>query len=67
MTFRAERKNLTVENRILKVERGQIEPGGGQSWENVEVVVPPCPPSQLRFCSLIDVEYYFEVSSPRFI
>ena len=51
----------------MKEEQGQIEPGESQSWENTRIVIPSCPPSQLRFCSLIDVEYYFEVGVATFV
>ena len=32
------------------------------SFERIPLLVPPCPPSGLEGCNIIDIEYYVEVS-----
>ncbi|KAK3583547.1 hypothetical protein CHS0354_026132 [Potamilus streckersoni] len=50
-----ERKN------IAKLEKGQISEGGSEIWSGERILIPPVPPSYLRDCSIITIDYYLMV------
>ncbi|KAK3096667.1 hypothetical protein FSP39_002241 [Pinctada imbricata] len=43
---------------LAKIERGRIEGGGSDQWTGETLVIPPCPPSFLRGCSIIDIDHW---------
>ncbi|CAH1798042.1 unnamed protein product [Owenia fusiformis] len=53
----ATNKTNDVTNTILTLQRGEIDAGGTECWENVQLVVPPLPPSYLVGCRIIDIRY----------
>lgn len=54
---------VQVEKRELAViARGKIRPGGHDEWQNEMLYVPPMPPTNLRGCHLIKIQYDVFVS-----
>ncbi|CAH1798043.1 unnamed protein product [Owenia fusiformis] len=57
IAFHATRKTRHSTNTIQTLQKGEIDAGGTESWENVQLVVPPLPPSHLVGCRIIDIRY----------
>lgn len=52
-----------VEQRELAViARGKVRPGDTDVWTNESLYVPPLPPTNLRGCHLISIQYDVYVS-----
>lgn len=61
--YLARGKVVQVEKRELAViARGKIRPGGNDEWQNESLYVPPLPPTNLRGCHLIKIQYDVFVS-----
>lgn len=61
--YLARGKVIQVEKRELAViARGKIRPGGRDEWQNETLYVPPLPPTNLRGCHLIKIQYDVFVS-----
>ncbi|XP_063688232.1 arrestin domain-containing protein 17-like [Bolinopsis microptera] len=50
-------RQRTVNKTILTRKRGRIAPGASFTWSNVELLLPPLPPSHLIHCNIIDIMY----------
>jgi len=51
-------KVVATETRELaSLSRGKIRPGGSDDWNSQQLYVPPLPPTNLRGCHLISVQY----------
>ncbi|XP_025835056.1 arrestin domain-containing protein 17-like [Agrilus planipennis] len=51
-------KIIQSERRELSsINRGKIKPGEVDEWENEQLYVPPLPPTNLRGCHLIKINY----------
>ena len=46
---------------ISVVQHGPIMPGHDDEYEEERILIPPLPPSYLKFCNLINVAYNVEV------
>ena len=58
-------KNKVVNTEVrelCRVSRGKVRPADTDDWKNEQLVVPPLPPSNLRGCHLIAVQYDVMVS-----
>lgn len=56
--YLARGKQVQQERRELAViSRGKIRPGGSDEWLNETLYVPPLPPTNLRGCNLIKIQY----------
>ncbi|KAG4079743.1 hypothetical protein HA402_014874 [Bradysia odoriphaga] len=56
--YLARGKVIHVEKRELAViARGKIRAGGHDEWQNETLYVPPLPPTNLRGCHLIKIQY----------
>ena len=68
VTFRALRKGVGKEHvKKEKVKLAEVQDEGCQGYSTVEfdrkpLLVPSCPGSELTGCSIINIEYYVEVS-----
>lgn len=61
--YLARGKVVQVERRELAViARGKIRPGDTDDWQNESLYVPPLPPTNLRGCHLIKIQYDVFVS-----
>lgn len=61
--YLARGKVVQVEKRELAViARGKIRPRGHDEWQNETLYVPPLPPTNLRGCHLIKIQYDVFVS-----
>lgn len=59
----ARSKVLQSETRELaSLTRGKIRPGELDEWDNEQLYVPPLPPTNLRGCHLIKIQYDVYVS-----
>jgi hypothetical protein len=59
----AHNKVLQTETRELaSLSRGKIRPGDSDEWKNEQLYVPPLPPTNLRGCHLIKIQYDVYVS-----
>jgi len=57
-------KVMETETRELSsVSRGKIKPGEADDWKNEKLFVPPLPPTNLRGCHIIRIQYDVFVSS----
>jgi hypothetical protein len=62
----AHSKVLQTETRELaSLSRGKIRPGDSDEWKNEQLYVPPLPPTNLRGCHLIKVQYDVYVSTEK--
>jgi hypothetical protein len=60
----AHNKVLQTETRELaSLSRGKIRPGENDEWKNEQLYVPPLPPTNLRGCHLIKIQYDVYVSA----
>ncbi|XP_076261149.1 arrestin family protein Vdup1 isoform X2 [Rhynchophorus ferrugineus] len=58
ITYMARGKIVQVEKRELTVlTKGKIRPGGKDEWINEKLYIPPLPPTNLRGCHLIRINY----------
>ncbi|PNF35522.1 hypothetical protein B7P43_G04101 [Cryptotermes secundus] len=67
--YLARNKVLQTETRELaSLSRGKIRPGDGDEWKNEQLYVPPLPPTNLRGCHLIKIQYdvYFIIDPKSF-
>ena len=51
---------------LSSVKRGKIQSGEVDEWRNEQLFVPPLPPTNLRGCHIISVQYDVYVSNPFF-
>ena len=62
--YMAHSKVLQTETRELaSLSRGKIRPGESDEWKNEQLYVPPLPPTNLRGCHLIKIQYDVYVSN----
>ncbi len=61
--YTARGKVVETERRELaNLRRGGIKSGGQDQWINEKITVPPLPPTNLRGCHLIRIQYDLFVS-----
>lgn len=61
--YKARGKILQSETRELaSLSRGKVRPGESDEWSNEQLYVPPLPPTNLRGCHLIKIQYDVYVS-----
>ena len=53
----------TETRELSSVSRGKIKPQETDDWKNEKLFVPPLPPTNLRGCHLIRIQYDVFVSS----
>ena len=47
---------------MVKVVEGDgIEPGASLDWTNAIIDIPPLPPTELKYCTVIDIQYELQV------
>ena len=64
ISYRAQNKTQHLERIVCEVGRDGIPPGESTVWTNIPMLIPPLPPSHCGGkCSIIDIEYYFQVIS----
>lgn len=61
ITYYAEGSQKKEHRKVAELKRPEIKPGDDDIWANVEVTIPPLPPSHLEYCRIIDIEYEFKV------
>lgn len=61
-TYKTSRKQRTWKRTVCRHDKEGIPPGGSFSWENIGLLIPPLPPSNLINCNIIDVDYVLELS-----
>jgi hypothetical protein len=52
----------TERRELATMSRGRIKGGGKDEWINEKLTVPPLPPTNLRGCNLIRIQYDLFVS-----
>lgn len=52
----------TEKRELASLVRGKIRPGERDEWTNEQLYVPPLPPTNLRGCHLIKIQYDVYVS-----
>lgn len=63
INYLARGKVVQTEKRDLAfLVRGKIKPGERDEWTNEQLYVPPLPPTNLRGCHLIKIQYDVYVS-----
>lgn len=55
----------TETRELSSVSRGKIKPQETDDWKNEKLFVPPLPPTNLRGCHLIRIQYDVFVSTIR--
>ena len=62
--YMAKNRVVQTETRELaSLNRGKIKPGETDDWRNEQLYVPPLPPTNLRGCHIIRIQYDVFVSS----
>ena len=51
-----------VTETLAECRKGSIMPGQTDTWDNVAMVVPDIPPTNMDHCKLVDVDYHILVS-----
>jgi hypothetical protein len=59
--FKADWKKKEAETIVLGYEKGSIEPGETDSWQDMALQIPALPPSDLPHCNNIKIKYHIEV------
>ena len=52
----------TERRELVRITRGKIRPGEVDDWKNEQLFIPPLPPTNLRGCHLIKIQYDVFVS-----
>lgn len=52
----------TETRELSSVRRGKIQSGENDEWKNEELYIPPLPPTNLRGCHIISIQYDVYVS-----
>jgi hypothetical protein len=52
----------TETRELSSISRGKIRPGETDDWKNEKLFVPPLPPTNLRGCHIIRIQYDVFVS-----
>lgn len=61
--YTAKNKLVHTESRELaSLQKGRIASGSGDQWQNALLHIPPLPPTNLRGCHLIRIQYDVYVS-----
>jgi len=61
VTYITYKKNKTTRRPVCQIERGAIQPGGQDMWEDVKMRVPALAPSNLGgACNIMKVQYELE-------
>ena len=47
---------------LAKHEEGLVRPGQTFAWNQVPLLVPSAPPSNLDNCKMIDIDYFIQVA-----
>ncbi|KAF0290747.1 Arrestin domain-containing protein 17 [Amphibalanus amphitrite] len=47
----------TERRELVRITRGKIRPGEVDDWKNEQLFIPPLPPTNLRGCHLIKIQY----------
>ena len=63
--FKTGGKENRIGKPIFSYERGSIEPGDSDSWQDMALQIPALPPSELQHCNNIQIKYFNEVSIGR--
>ena len=61
MTYYSYRGRFSESTTLVTVRKGSIVPRGKQTWQQELISIPTAPPSHLRGCKIIDVQYSIEV------
>nr|XP_026690866.1 arrestin domain-containing protein 3-like isoform X3 [Ciona intestinalis] len=66
VTFKATTHSKTFTNKVIMVQGQGLDAGQSMQWNNQRLKVPALPPSMLRFCNIIDIQYLlqFRVVTP---
>ena len=59
--YHATTKTRTITQVLARLERGEIEPGDTDVWPGSTLPIPPCPPSGLPGCTIIEINYFVKV------
>ena len=57
----------TESRELAAISRGKIKAGSTDDWKSEQLFVPPLPPTNLRGCHLIRIQYDVFVSNYLFI
>jgi hypothetical protein len=57
----------TEKAKIAELKHGPTCPGGQDIWSQERLQIPPCPPTMLEFCKIIELTYYLHVSMNIFL
>lgn len=61
VTYYSYRGRFSESTTLVTVHKGRIAPRGKQTWNRELLSVPTVPPSHLRGCKIIDVQYSIEL------
>nr|XP_002129778.1 arrestin domain-containing protein 3-like [Ciona intestinalis] len=60
VTFKTTRKSRTRSNTVVEINGQGMDAGKSLQWNNERLQVPALPPSMLRFCNIIDIQYHLQ-------
>ncbi|CAC5399455.1 unnamed protein product [Mytilus coruscus] len=61
VTYYSYRGRFSESTTLVAVRKGSIVPRGKQTWQRELISIPTAPPSHLRGCKIIDVQYSIEL------
>ncbi|XP_041369217.1 arrestin domain-containing protein 17-like [Gigantopelta aegis] len=59
--YHATKKTKTTSQVVARLERGEVDPGDTDVWPDSPIPIPPCPPSKLPGCRIIEIDYYVKL------
>ena len=62
VTYYSYRGRFSESTVLVTVHKGSVAPRGKQTWNRELLSIPTVPPSHLRGCKIIDIQYSIEVS-----
>ncbi|CAK8692197.1 unnamed protein product [Clavelina lepadiformis] len=63
VTFRATTRSRTVPEVFDTIPHPGCSKRSNQQWNNVRLQIPALPPSGLRFCNIINIQYFVQLSA----
>ncbi|XP_072050546.1 arrestin domain-containing protein 3-like [Amphiura filiformis] len=62
-TYHSTRSRKTVAENVQIVDGDGIEPEASLSWTDAQIDIPPLPPTELKYCTVIDIQYELKFSA----
>ncbi|XP_048736252.2 arrestin domain-containing protein 3-like [Ostrea edulis] len=58
LKLKADSERKIKKTKLAELKHGPTRPGGQDIWSQERLQIPPCPPTMLEFCTIIELTYY---------